>query len=103
MPKTRTYTFTVSGLTTRYRYNLGRAYLEKRHYTWENAPSSIRFRTQGGRCRTLYYATKSSTSGKKLYRSLKSRYAKVKLKKNEVVYLSFSVAERGRSLKLSIK
>lgn len=102
-PKTATYRFTVSGLTTRTTYNCGYAYLKTPRRGRQASPSSMRFTTQGGKAYTLYVATKADKSGTKAHRCLKSRTAKVRLAKNQVVYLYFSVAEADTKVNLTIK
>lgn len=59
-------------------------------------------RTQGGVTASIYINNRSNTTGTMKYRFLSSRYAAVKLKKGQVVYLYFSF-DPNASLNLKVK
>lgn len=80
-----------------------------------NKPSSSgrylfleKIKTQGGKsyslCMTTNYCYNKSGKGKKveIYSSLASRYGKIKLKKGETIYISFSCTSKKNTYNLKI-
>ena len=101
-PKTGTYTFTVSGLTTNSNYGNGHVSFEVINSYNSNYITTVKVKTNGGKNTALFVATKNATTGDKVYRTLKSRYGKLRLQKNQTVYIHFYMLSTT-SFKLNIK
>ena len=99
--ESRKYTFSFSKLSTKYPYNCGHVYLMSEAGTDGKTLKKTIVRTQGGKAESIYIATQKDAAGDKLTKHLKSRYAKVTLKKGQAIYIYFSFA-RGDSLRMTI-
>lgn len=98
---TKTYTFTISHYSTKKYYCNGYWYIMTQAPNNPDYYYSTKVKTQGGTNSSLYICSKSNTYGKKVYRFLKSRYGKIKLKKGQTIYIYLEYT--GGNAKLKIK
>ncbi|MBR0410817.1 MAG: hypothetical protein IJI25_07420 [Eubacterium sp.] len=101
-PKTKKYVFNYSGLQSNSSYTNGYTYVMVDSKYGNNYLTMSNVRTQGGVTASIYINNRSNTTGTMKYRFLSSRYAAVKLKKGQVVYLYFSF-DPNASLNLKVK
>lgn len=108
-PKTKDYTFTLSGVktTNKYGYSTDFAnikYIKRYSFSKKEYLYDYQVRTQGGKAFTLWFGTKKSVSNYNTNLSTRaSRYGKIKLNKGETVYLYFYFSYAGDSCQLNIK
>ena len=101
--KKKKYTFTLSGLRPGKAgaYANGYFYVMRKYGSGKYI-SMDRMKTQGGKSHALYLSNKNEKPPITSLSFLTSRSGKIKLKKNEVVYLYFNFST-GDVLKLNIK
>jgi hypothetical protein len=92
-PRDAKYTITVSGLKRNKKRQLpGKHYWFRVltvHPVNQNALVLNKVKTNGGKTRNLYFWRKTIAKGSKVLRYRKSRYAKIRLKAGETVYVFF--------------
>ena len=113
-PKTGTYKVTISNIATypkvkgRADHNLGNLYIRKPS-SYGSYLMSQTVKTQGGKYRCLFTATKDSYNdfykGRKVTTDtyLASRYGKIKLKKGETIYMDYSYTGKGGKCTYTMK
>ena len=113
-PKTGTYKVTISNIATspkvkgRADHNLGNLYIRKPS-SYGSYLMSQTVKTQGGKYRCLFTATKDSYNdfykGRKVKTGtyLASRYGKIKLKKGETIYMDYSYTGKGGKCTYTMK
>ena len=99
--KNKKYTFTLSGLRTKKSYSNGYFYVMRKYGSGKYI-SMEKLKTQGGKTSALYISTEDHKYSELKYAFLTSRYGKIKLRRNEVVYLYFNFSA-GDYLTLNIK
>ena len=100
--KKKKYTFTLSGLRSSRSYSNGYFYVMRTYGRGGKYISMDKLSTQGGKVSALYISTEDHTYSDLKYAFLTSRYGKIKLRKNETVYLYFNFSA-GDTLILHIK
>ena len=113
-PKTGTYKVTISNIATypkvkgRADHNLGNLYIRKPS-SYGSYLMSQTVKTQGGKYRCLFTATKDSYNdfykGRKVTTGtyLASRYGKIKLKKGETIYMDYFYTGKGGKCTYTMK
>ena len=113
-PKTGTYKVTISKIATspkvkgRADHNLGNLYIRKPS-SYGSYLMSQTVKTQGGKYRCLFTATKDSYNdfykGRKVTTDtyLASRYGKIKLKKGETIYMDYFYTGKGGKCTYTMK
>ncbi len=89
-PKTKTYTFTMSNMKSNRFSASGYWYIMKSYGSGGRYIGQVPVRTQGGRTTAMWMGVNGrnpGSTGKKIYRTLAKRSAKIKLKKGEEVYI----------------
>lgn len=102
-PKTKTYAFTISNLKSKKSYACGYFYVMTTSSYSNSYITMSKLKTKGGTTTGMYFATKSGTSGAMKSRFLKTRTGKIKLKKNQTVYLYYYCTAGNSSFKFRIK
>ena len=107
VPKTKTYTFTISGQkASDGDYNNGYAYIMRptsRSYTSKLYLDSLTVKTQGGETTSIYFNSERNSYSEVTTGSfIPKRICKVKLNKGETIYFYISFLKKG-SFNLKIK
>lgn len=103
--KTKTYKFTLSNVKDANNGNNGYWYIMTSHdYSSSKYIGQTRVSTQGGKTTTMWMTVNGhKSSGTGTSKSLPSRYAKIKLKKGETVFVYFSFWNKNTTATLKIK
>ena len=104
-PATKTYTFNVSNVKDSNRGSNGYWYIMTSHgYSSSKYIGQTEVKTQGGKTTTMWMTVNGyKSSGTGTSKNLASRYAKIKLKKGETVFVYFSFLNKKTTATLVIK